>query len=259
MTKYKPSELSRMFGLHSNTIRLYEKIGFISKAERDANGYRVFSDVHVYQIKICRCIFNYPFMNRKIRLAGNKVIEAAAKCEIGSCYLYTKEYISTIQKEIAIAKKTALILKRWVDTETTPKTGILYNRRQAADLLGTTKEAIRNWERNGLILSNKSGTIGERIFDEADLERLRIIYMLRQAGYSMSAIHRSLNMYDGGYKNMVLTVLSRPESEEDILSVGDRWLNALRNLEHDAMQIPFILEHMKAINNLKPYTCTPPL
>jgi len=155
MTKYKPSELSKIFGLHSNTIRLYEKIGFIAKAEREMNGYRVFSDAHVDQIRICRCIFNHPFMNRQIRMAGNKVIEAAAKCEISSCYLYTKQYINTIQKEIMTAEKTELILKRWVDTETSPDTGILYNRKQVSELFGTTTEAIRNWERNGLILSDK--------------------------------------------------------------------------------------------------------
>ncbi|MEM1486165.1 MerR family transcriptional regulator [Oscillospiraceae bacterium PP1C4] len=247
MTKYKPSELSKMFGLHSNTIRLYEKIGFITKAERNANGYREFSDVHILQINLCRCIFNHPFMNRQIRAAGNKVIEAAANREIDRCSLYTEQYISAIQKEIETAQKTALILKRWADTEATSETGILYNRRQAAELFGTTTETIRNWERNGLILSNKLGSMSERLFDETDIERLRIIYMLRLAGYSMSAIHRSLSMYDEGYKNRVLSALNLPENGEDLLSVGDRWLNALYNLEHDAMQIPSILKQMEII------------
>nr|WP_264357521.1 MerR family transcriptional regulator [Dehalococcoides mccartyi] len=108
-------------------------------------------------------------------------------------------------------------------------------------MLGTTAETVRNWERNGLILSNKYGDLNERVFDDSDMERLRIIYMLRQTSYSMSSIHRCLTMYDTGYKDLGLTLLNKPEDEEGLLSAGDHWLNVLNNLEYDAVNIlPFI-------------------
>ncbi len=244
---YKPIELANIFGIHSNTIRLYEKWGFISKAHRAENGYRIFTNVHLYQIKLCRCIFGHPFTTSTIRHIGNKVIEASAKCDIPLCHIYTDEYIAAIRKEIKTARQTAEILQKWLDNNKTLLSNDLYSRKQAAEILGTTVETIRNWERNGMILSDKTGVNNERLFDANDIERLHVIYMLRQAGYSMFSILRCMEKYDNGEKNLVLETLDNPGEEEDLLSVGDRWTKALSALEQAAMAIPPLLEQMKVL------------
>lgn len=205
--------------------------------KRKENGYRILTDNHLNQIKICRLIFNHPYSNQQIRHLGYKVIKYASKCDIAQCNMYVKEYIDTIRKEIDKAQDATQILKRWVELEATPVTKNFYNRKQAATLLGTTIGTVRNWERNGLILCNKFGAMNEKIFDDADMERLRIIYMLRQTGYSMSAIHRCLAMYDAGHKKQVLLSLNHTENDEDMLSAGDRWLSTLYTLESDAIKI----------------------
>lgn len=197
------------------------------------------------QIKICRLIFGHPYTNRQIRQLGYKVIEAASICESALCRLHTIEYIETIRKEIVRAQITTEMLNQWINLEVRPVTKNRYNRRQAADLLGTTIETVRNWERNGLISSNKYGAMNEKVFSDSDMERLRIIYMLRQASYSMSSIHRSLVMYDGGYRNLVLPLLNEPANEEDLLSAGDRWLSTLNTLECDAMEILPLVDKME--------------
>ena len=63
MTKgniYRVIDLARMFAAHPNTIRLYEKLSYISKAQRSKNGCREFTELHVLQLQICRKIFGYP-------------------------------------------------------------------------------------------------------------------------------------------------------------------------------------------------------
>ncbi|MDD3206715.1 MAG: MerR family transcriptional regulator [Lachnospiraceae bacterium] len=122
-----------------------------------------------------------------------------------------------------------------------------YNRKQVANLLGTSVETVRNWERNGLVLSNIYGEMNERLYDDLDMERLRIIYMLRQTGYSMSSIHRCFNMFDTGHKDEGLNLLNKPEDEEYLLSAGDQWLNALHNLENDAVNILPLIDQLKKI------------
>lgn len=67
---YKVNDLAKIYGVHSNTIRLYETLGFISKVKRNMNNYLIFEELHVLQIKVCRCIFSYPFTNRHIRNAA---------------------------------------------------------------------------------------------------------------------------------------------------------------------------------------------
>ena len=42
MNTYRTVDLARMFGVHVNTVRLYERYGLIPKAERTQSGYRIF-------------------------------------------------------------------------------------------------------------------------------------------------------------------------------------------------------------------------
>ncbi len=207
----------------------------------------MFSDIQLLQIKICRLIFGRPYSNRQIRQLGYNVIKAAGKCEIGQCRLLAVEYINTIRKEINKAQITSDIFSQWMNRETISVSTNQYNRRQAANLLGTSVETIRNWERNGLVLSNTYGELNERLFDDSDMERLRIIYMLRQTGYSMYSIHRCLTMFDNGYKDMGLTLLNKPEDEEYLLSAGDHWLNVLNDLEYDAANILPLIDQLEKI------------
>lgn len=43
MKTYSPTEMARLFDVHPNTIRLYERIGYIGKAVRRENNYREFT------------------------------------------------------------------------------------------------------------------------------------------------------------------------------------------------------------------------
>ena len=48
MKQYKTIDIARRIGIHVNTVRLYEKCALIPKPERLPNGYRVFTDLHIY-------------------------------------------------------------------------------------------------------------------------------------------------------------------------------------------------------------------
>jgi hypothetical protein len=67
--------------------------------------------------------------------------------------------------------------------------------------------------------------------------------MLRQAGYSISAIHRSMSSFDHKEGKNVVTSLHQPEQDE-LFSVGDRWLYELRKLENEGIQIPNIINQL---------------
>jgi len=246
---YKPIELANLYNIHPNTIRLYERLGYISPAKRCKNNYREFSQLHVMQIKICRCIFGYPFTNRRIRNAGNEVMWAAAKKQWDLGKQYANDYIQVIEQEIDLAQKTADVLQKWASPEKIIKNFEGHkslSRKEIAELLGITVEAVRNWERNYLISSDIKGQTGEVRYRGIDLDRLKVIYMLRQAGYSMTSIHHSISMYDKGQSDKVLTALNEPEPD-DLISVGDRWLYELSKLMDAAQKIPPIFNEMETL------------
>jgi DNA-binding transcriptional MerR regulator len=244
---YNAADLAKMYGIHPNTIRLYERLGFISQAQRNTNNYRMFEELHAWQIKVCRCIFGYPYTNRRIRNAGYEIIGAMAKKQWDSALQYTDNYIKIIDREITMAQNAAEVLRRWA-YQTKDKDIVVeerkLSRKEAASCLGVTVEAVRNWERNDLIISNGVGEKGETLYSGVDLERMCVISMLLQSGYSISSIHRSISMYDKGDTELAASALNNPECD-DLISAGDRWLYELTKLMRAAKEIPQIMEEMK--------------
>jgi len=243
VSTYTPNDLAKMYHLHSNTIRLYEKLNYISPALREKNNYRVFTDHHVLQVKICRCIFGYPFTNRRIRDAGNEVMYASARCQSDNGKQLANKYVQTIQYEIDIATLTANMLHEWKNSNNNLLEGQFLSRKQVAEYFGITTETVRNWERNALICSCGKNEVGETTYSEGCLEKMRIVYMLRQAGFSMSAIHRSL---DKETPEQALISLNNPTYDE-LVSVGDQWILGLKKLLNAAIQIPIIFLELEKL------------
>ena len=240
---YRTIDLARVAGIHPNTVRLYEKIGFISPAPRAANGYRSYGEKHLQQIRICRCIFDHAWLGRELRSASLTVIRKSVAGDLNEALRSAREYLALIQDELSAARKTAAILQKWAHGCIRAATGKTYTRGQIAELIGTTEEAVRNWERNALIRVPRIGPNRTRIYGEAELERLRVIRMLRQSGYSMSAIHSSLRQYDAGHSLGIIEALSTHETAEGTswIWVGDRWLESLEAARRGAETIVSLL------------------
>ena len=247
MNNYRTIDLARIAGIHPNTVRLYEKVGFIATVPRAKNGYRVYDERHVFQIKVCRCIFDYGWVGKKIRDVSLRIIEACANWNLDEAYKITTEYLNLIENEYKIAKETANILKRWSEKGQTTSIDKTYNRNQSAELIGVTAETLRNWERNELINVPRIGVNNTRVYGTNEIERLRIIYMLRQSKYSISAIFKSLKQYNRGNSSGIIKALNEPDQKEDTswIWVGDCWLKSLIDTANGAREI------LRLINELK--------
>ncbi len=160
-----------------------------------------------------------------------------------------ERYIQIIEREIKIARRTAFVLNQWAKAGH-PLEGSSSNnylsRKEVADHFAITVETVRNWERNRLIVPVKKGEKGEQLYSGTDLEKISIIYMLIQAGFSIAAIQRSLTMYEKGNTDKLITALNNPNFEE-LVSVGDRWIHELKRLDEAAQKIPFIFDELESL------------
>ncbi|SHI21863.1 MerR family DNA-binding transcriptional regulator [Desulfosporosinus lacus] len=66
MNTYKTAEIAHRIGIHPNTVRLYEEVGLIPKPQREANGYRVFTDFHMEQFKFARTALKAASLDLRI-------------------------------------------------------------------------------------------------------------------------------------------------------------------------------------------------
>lgn len=245
---YKTSDIARKTNIHPNTVRFYERLGLIAAVPREKNRYRVFDDRHLTQIKVLRCIYLDDWPGEAIRKASLHLMEALKAWDLPAARRCTQAYQKTIAAETEKARQAIDILRQWSEKavmesawSAAAEPGETHSRRDAAAIIGVTPEALRNWERNDLIRIPRQGKHQTRGYGLLEMDRLKVIYLLRQSRFSMSAIHRCLTKLDAGLRDEALKSLKQP-NEEDIVWTGDRWLAVLQRTAVKAREIEKILD-----------------
>ena len=90
---YKTSEVAKLIGIHANTVRMYEDLGLISKPRRKDNGYRVFTDLHIYQFKLARKAFEVEMESKKNELKEMGLPEEEIEMLIEDPSIYENFYV----------------------------------------------------------------------------------------------------------------------------------------------------------------------
>lgn len=245
MTTYSTSQIAKIVGLHPNTVRMYEEWELIHKPERKENGYRVFNEIHVMQFSLAKKAFKIPVLQAGLRKRMTNAVKKSAAYEFDEAIRMIEEYIQIAEKEIENAREAASISQRLY--EQTGDSTRVYKRAHAAQELGLTIDTIRNWEMNGLIQIKRKEN-GYRVYDENDMNRLRIIRSLRCANYSLSAILRMLNKLEEEQSNKdFFVLLNSPDEEESIIYVCDELEKSLNEAIRNAYDAIAIIKEIKQI------------
>ncbi|MEG0419090.1 MAG: MerR family transcriptional regulator [Gordonibacter sp.] len=245
---YTTSEIAEAVGIHPNTVRYYEQTGFITQAERKPNGYRVFTDEHLLQIRLIRLALQVEIVQNNLRHEAIGIIKAMSARnyrQAASLALVRLEHLKRDQKAAGEAVATVHDILAATQRD---EDGALITRAAAAKSLYTTIDCLRNWEMNGLFSAKRSQN-GYRVYTESDLDRLRIIKILRDAGYSLVAIHRLFAQLDANRRVDIHRTLDTPAPDEDILSVCDKLQTSLALAErhsHEIIELLSCLEEMRA-------------
>lgn len=249
---YKIGELSEITGVKAGTIRFYEQCGFLEPVERLPNRYRVYNEHHAYQVRVCRLVFG-GFVNRRLRAASLKIIEAAKNWDLTAYEHAAQNYLKEIQEDRERTQKVigfALAYAKGKEEQDSPE--LLYTKKQAAELIGVTEESIRNWERNGLLPS--SPPYRKRYYLQTTVNRMYLIRLLLDTGYSVMVIFRFLQNMDSGKYANAKKLLIKPEEGEDLQSKADYYLQALAELRQKAEDLYGLLAEMKKTETLHLYT-----
>lgn len=240
---YKTSEVAKMIGIHPNTVRMYEDLELISKPIRKDNGYRVFTDLHIYQFKLARKVFEVEALQNGLRKKAIAIVKMLAKQDFDGSIVLTNQYIKSIKKEIANANEAVDIAGKLINGLNHEKEFNL-KRKEVSELLGITMDTIRNWEMNGLV-NVKRQENGYRIYTYKDIQRLKVIRSLKCGNYSLSAILRMLNKLSENNEADINEILNSPDENEDIISVCDKLINSLNLAAQNAEEILEMLYKMK--------------
>lgn len=243
---YTTSQAAASVGIHANTVRMYEDAGLIPKPDRKENGYRIFTQRHIEQLKLVRLAFKTEITHNGLRKRAIRIIKTSAIGDYKNALEQTQEYLEQVRKEkkqaVEAVKTAENLLKQKEETQE-EKEPLILTRQQTAKLLNITTDTLRNWERNGLLqVKNKKN--GYHIYDKEDIKRLKIIRALRSAHYSLAAILRMLYFLPQRGSYTILELIDTPNETEEIISVCDKLVTSLTELEKNSIQMLSMLENM---------------
>ncbi|MEA4964706.1 MAG: MerR family transcriptional regulator [Oscillospiraceae bacterium] len=240
---YTTKEIADIIGVHVNTVRFYEKIGFLTPPERRPNGYRIYTDLQKEQCRLIRCAMKAEVLQNGLRKKAVEIVRRCAALDFDGAIAAAGEYRVRIDAEIQNAKAAIASVERNLD-KSVPADDCAMKRPDAAKALGVTSETLRTWERSGLI-ERKRGVSRDRVYSAGNMERLKLIRTLRCTNYSLSSILRLLHQLDGHTTRSVETILNTPEENEDIISVCDRLILSLESTASEAAQLIGMLGKIK--------------
>ena len=243
MKTYRTSEVAQVIGVHPNTVRMYEELALIPVTERKANGYRVFTDIHIDQFRLARKAFQIELLQNGLRKQIVSAVKSSARGDFDAALRLTRAYISGVQTEIKNASDAVEIVTHLLSGDTQDMNTTM-KRKEVSEYLGITMDTLRNWEMNGL-LSVKRKENGYRVYVDDDIRRLIIIRSLKCANYSLESILRMLNALSTGRPVNIQKILNTPNQDEDIISVCDRLILSLNEAERNAKEMVEMITEMQ--------------
>lgn len=247
MKEFSTSEIAKKFNIHPNTVRFYEEIEFLPKISRKENGYRVYTQIHVEQLKLIRIGLQSELLQNGLRKQVINIIKSSAKGKYDKALELAKEHLESIRKEEINAEEAIKIVQNSILRETSKNTKT-YTRKQLSDYLELTIDTLRNWELNGLLRVKRKEN-GYRIYNQEDIERIKIIRALRCCNFSLSSILRLLQDLDKDINVDIKRTINTPKENEDIISVCDRLLTSLAKAKEECNKM---IEQIKMIKKINP-------
>jgi MerR family copper efflux transcriptional regulator len=106
------NKLSQLTGVAKETLRYYEKVGVITPPERSANGYRIYQDWHIRELKFIKLGQSVGFTLNTIKEAIPKLKNPDPNCPILEKVL--SDQVNAIDEKIAELQQAKSTLNVWL-------------------------------------------------------------------------------------------------------------------------------------------------
>ncbi len=220
------SDLARAVGVHPNTIRLYETWGFLPPIPRGPNGYRLFTEEHVDQLQLARLALSELAVGRDMKNSLRDLVWLAASGGLEMALTRGYDHQGEVQEELARATAALDFLRQWKQGEAPGENVPLHTIGQAAQRIGTKPYIVRWWEDYGFFQVPRHPHNGYRLYGPAQMGRLYVVRMLRQAGYTIEVgvrIIRQLDQCQESFRSQNRETGPLQDHHEDLLDIAQRW------------------------------------
>jgi DNA-binding transcriptional MerR regulator len=209
-------DLAQAVHISVQQVRNYETAGFIPRAERSPAGYRRYTEKHLVALKTARSLVaGYGW--RRARAAMHAVhagqLSAALAllderhAELAGARYQIEQTLGTLS--MLAAQPAALANGRPAH----PRLAQPLHVGEAARLVGVRVSALHFWEQQGLLQPTRDKNNRYRQYDEQEMRRLRVVVLLRNAGYDFEAIRTALDELTAGRPERAIAAAEHRRAE----------------------------------------------
>lgn len=246
MKPLRTSDIARAAGIHPNTVRKYEDLGYLPRPLRGSKGYRLFTERHLDQARLCVALFRCSWMGETFKQKAQETAVASAAGDFAAARAGAEALLAQAAAERQRAELAAEFLAEWATSP--PPAGeepAGMTIKEAAAYLHVTAHTLRNWDRNRLVTVPRHPSSGYRTYGPAELRRLMVIRALRQARYNLMSILNMFRQLEADPQvDPQAAINSLPPGEDDIYHSTYRWLTKVKVFEGYAREA---LEHLEAM------------
>jgi DNA-binding transcriptional MerR regulator len=209
-------DLAQAAHISVQQVRNYESDGFIPRADRSPAGYRRYTQMHLAALKTARSLVGgYGWQRARVAMHAVHAGQLpAALAQIDERHAELASARHQIEQTLAslsmlAAQSAALATAR----PSHPRHSVALRVGEAAALVGVRVSALHFWEQQGLLRPARDRSNRYRQYDEQQMRRLRVVVLLRNAGYDFDAIRMTLDELAAGRPERAIAAAEQRHAE----------------------------------------------
>jgi DNA-binding transcriptional MerR regulator len=224
----RPIDLARDAGISAATVRMYEDEGILPPASRLRSGHRRYTDADLEALHVARLLmpaYGWNWTRDAMCLVHAGDIRGLARA-LDLAH-------ASLQRQREDLAQTLVMLDALAQTDLAEHRhpfarGSLYIG-DVARMVGVPTTTIRFWEDQGLCRPARDRQSGYRTYDPATVRDIRVIVILRDAGYGIEAMRPILRELANRNPEAVRRILLQRQDQIDLTSerryaaVGRLW------------------------------------
>jgi DNA-binding transcriptional MerR regulator len=204
-------DLALAAGISVQQVRNYEAKDLIPPAQRSPSGYRLYSRKHLAALQTVRSLlpgYGWPRTSAIMRalhrgdLSAPLAIIDERHAELAGKRRQTAQTLSALRK---------LATQSGAPHSTQPSQPLRVG--EAAKQVGVRVSAVHFWEQQGLVRPAREPHSRYRLYDEHQMRRLRVVALLRDAGYHFPVITSVLDELAAGRPEHAIVAVERRREE----------------------------------------------
>jgi DNA-binding transcriptional MerR regulator len=221
-------DLALAGGISVQQVRNYEASGLIPQAQRSPSSYRLYTQQHLAALKTVKSMvpgYGWP--------RTSAIMQALHRGDLSVALAIIDERHAELALKRLQMEQTLSALRLFAAgsaSKQSPSPPQRLRVGEAAKQVGARVSAVHFWEQQGLLHPVREQHSRYRLYDEHQMRRLRVVALLRDAGYPFNVIQSVLDELAAGRPEKAIVAVEK--RREELTRTSWACIEALASFQH---------------------------